>query len=253
MASCTHASCSPTSENVFGWYDFAWSGGSFEVCFRPGGHFFAPKFQAASKWQMVVQDVGGHGHNEGNGHAHEGHAHEGHAHDGHAHGHGNKKCIVRIDWGAKFGQYELEFDPATKAMKGMCTSTPNASMEKDWRTAAFKRPISPVEAALFGEGAGSEWMFQWSGGEFPVIFKGDGYNHFQCHQFPAHAHWSLAEDGLLTIFWEKFGTYEMRVDPVNRLMEGSAKGEPENWRKARFTGNLPFTGQTDIVECAHHH
>ena len=28
-------------------------------------------------------------------------------------------------------------------------------------------------------------MFQWSGGEFPIIFKCDGYNHFQCHQFYA--------------------------------------------------------------------
>ncbi|CAD7948248.1 unnamed protein product [Amoebophrya sp. A120] len=299
---CSHAT-QDSSASLLGWYDFAWSGGSFEVCFRPGGHFFAPKFQAASKWELVVQnqEAGGHDHHDhtsshANGHDHGGHKdhdgdhdmggcghdHEGgcgHDHDGgsasaghHDHGHGGhdhggddhkcsgghsheekKKYLVKIDWGKKFGQYELEFDPAHKTMAGGCVSNPTQTKEQDWRKAQFKRPFSPVELALFGEGAGSEWMLQWEKGEFPIVFKCDGYNHFQCHQFPAHAHWELEGDNKLSIFWEKYGNYELVVDPVTKTMSGSAKGEPQNWRKARWTGNLPFMGTTVTEECSHHH
>eukprot|EP00392_Amoebophrya_sp_AT5.2_P004343 g4351.t1 len=322
-----HTSCGAAAkdsiESLYGWYDLAWSGGSFEVCFRPGGHFFAPKFQASSKYELVTQKIeehdGDHGHgapDDHAGHAH-GHAHDGgreagghhhdhdkgcshdHDHDhekhhdhsecgghhddgghdhaagahgnGHGHGHGGgeaapkkggscgghqkkaEKKLVRIDWGSKFGQYELEWDVAHKSLKGQCTSSKQPDPEKDWRTAAFKRPLSAVEVVLCGEGAGSEWMFQWSGGEFPIVFKGDGYNHFQCTQFPAHAHWELKNEKELTIYWEKYGTYELQVDAATKTMAGCEKGKPDNWRKARFTGNLPFDGKTEKVECSHHH
>lgn len=202
--------------SILGWYELAWSGGSFEVSLRPGGHFFCPKFQSQARWELVLT--------------------------------AEKSWIVRIDW-KKFGQYELQLDVSAKKMAGKCVSSANP--DEDWRTASFKRPLDSTEVMLFGDGAGTEWMFQWEGGEFPVVFKGDGYNHFVCDKFPAHAHWSLT-DGLLTIHWDKYGTYEMRVD--GDRMAGHAKGQPENWRKARRTGALPWDGSMGKEEaCEHDH
>ncbi|CAE7738731.1 cid13, partial [Symbiodinium necroappetens] len=155
-------------DDVIGWYDFSWSGGSFPVCFRPAGNFFCPKFQAPARWEI----------------------------DG---------DTVKIDW-KKFGKYELKFDAATKTMDG--NAVPKTEDDKNWRKATFNRALSPVEVLLLGDGAGSEWDFEWSGGKFPVKFKGDGYNHFQCDDFPAHASskaFSEMEDvfGLLSSsFWE---------------------------------------------------
>ena len=120
--------------DVVGWYDFSWSGGSFEVCFRLAGMFFCPKFLAPSKWTM-----------EGD--------------------------MIKIDW-AKFGKYELLFDPAIKSMEG--NAIPKSDDEKNSRKAVVKRERLPLETLLLGDGAGSEWNFAWSGGSFPVTFKADG-------------------------------------------------------------------------------
>eukprot|EP00930_Biecheleria_cincta_P061124 TRINITY_DN46692_c0_g1_i1.p1 TRINITY_DN46692_c0_g1~~TRINITY_DN46692_c0_g1_i1.p1 ORF type:complete len:222 (+),score=43.73 TRINITY_DN46692_c0_g1_i1:55-666(+) len=198
--------------DVVGWYTLTWSGGSFEVCFRPAGIFFCPKFQQPSKWEM-----------EGD--------------------------IIKIDW-KKFGKYEMKFDPATKNMEG--NAVPKSDDEKNWRKAAFVRSLSPVEALLLGDGAGSEWDFQWSGGSFPVKFKADGYNHFQCDDFPAHAHWSL-DGSKLKISWAEFGNYELTVDAEGKNMDGCAVGgNPEtDWRKAKFLRNLISAATQE--DCAHHH
>jgi len=52
---------------------------------------------------------------------------------------------------------------------------------------ALKRPFTVAEMKLLD----SEWDFQHAGGNFPVEFRADGYNHFVCAQFSAHSHWSL--------------------------------------------------------------
>ena len=31
--------------DIVGWYEFAYDGGSFKVCFRPGGKFFCAEYQ----------------------------------------------------------------------------------------------------------------------------------------------------------------------------------------------------------------
>ena len=101
---------------IHGWWDFQWSGGSFEICFRPGGAFFCPKFQAQARWKM--ED--------------------------------NK---INIKW-QKFGQYELTFDPTTKTMEG--NGIPKTDAENNWRKAKFLRELSPAEKLLFGDGAGTQ-------------------------------------------------------------------------------------------------
>mmetsp|Transcript_129272 Transcript_129272/g.306751 ORF Transcript_129272/g.306751 Transcript_129272/m.306751 type:complete len:204 (+) Transcript_129272:38-649(+) len=199
-------------DDVIGWYDFSWSGGSFPVCFRPAGNFFCPKFQAPARWEI----------------------------DG---------DTVKIDW-KKFGKYELKFDAATKTMDG--NAVPKTEDDKNWRKATFNRALSPVEVLLLGDGAGSEWDFEWSGGKFPVKFKGDGYNHFQCDDFPAHAHWSLDGDKL-KINWAEFGNYEMTVDASKSAMDGGqVGGDPsKDWRKASWLRKL--VTETSAVVCEHHH
>mmetsp|Transcript_42064 Transcript_42064/g.96599 ORF Transcript_42064/g.96599 Transcript_42064/m.96599 type:complete len:202 (-) Transcript_42064:52-657(-) len=197
--------------DAVGWYDFQWSGGSFEVCFRPGCKFFCPKFQEAARWEMNGDQV-------------------------------------KIDWG-RFGKYEMTFS-ANKTMEGHKVPK-NEADEKNWRKALFKRPLSDVEQILVGDGAGTAWDFEWSGGKFPVQFKADGYNHFKCVDFPAHAHWQL-DGNKLQIHWGEYGNYELDVDPAAKSMSGcSVGGDPEkDWRKAAWAKNL-----TDIYShevCEHH-
>merc|ERR1711957_145900 len=106
--------------------------------------------------------------------------------------------------------------------------------ENNWRKFNFLRPLSDEDLTIIGDGAGSEWDFEWSGGSFPVSFKADGYNHFKCEDFPAHAHWSLNGDKL-RINWAEYGTYDMVVDAASRTMSGCAVGgDPAtDWRKGK--------------------
>jgi len=197
-----------------GWYSLQWKGGSFEVCFRPVGRFFCPKFQAPASWVLE----------EGN--------------------------VIKVDW-AKFGKYEFTWDPESKHMEGFCVPE-NKEDDKNWRKADFARPLSDAEMALIGDGAGSEWDFEWSGGKFPVQFKSDGYNHFKCEDFPAHAHWAWDQaKELLTIHWGEFGVYEMKIDGKEKTMVGHAQGAEDDWRKAAHLRNLL---DNKVVEaCEHHH
>jgi len=185
--------------DLVGWYDFEWSGGKFDVCFRPAGHFFVPKFQAPARWKLDGDEV-------------------------------------KIDWG-KFGKYIMKWDVGKKTMDGMLDKE-GADPAKDWRKANLREPLSEVEKVLYGAGAGTEWELEWKEGSFPIQFKCDGYNHFKCVQFPAHAHWSLVGD-VLTINWGEFGNYALKVDAENKTMSGAAVGAADppadhEWRKAKW-------------------
>jgi len=198
-------------QDLVGWYDFSWKGGSFEVCLRPAGHFFCPQFQAPARWEL-----------EGD--------------------------VVRIDW-AKFGKYEMQV-AADKSMEGHGVPK-NTEDESNWRHAAFKRPLSLEELAVLGDGAGTEWDFQWSGGSFPVQFKADGYNHFKCEDFPAHAHWSL-QGTKLHIAWGDYGNYDLTINAAEQTMEGGPVGGDwgKDWRKAKWARNLV---DNKVVEFCEHH
>jgi len=133
-----------------------------------------------------------------------------------------------ISWG-KFGVYELTV--SGDELAGSYVGKP-----QEWRKMRKLRDLSPVELRMLGaEGQGSEWTFIYDGGSFPITFKGDGYNHFVCKQYPAHAHWTLggAEGDELTIFWDKFGTYTMKVDAAG-TGAGCLKDHPAQWRKMEF-------------------
>mmetsp|Transcript_5660 Transcript_5660/g.11515 ORF Transcript_5660/g.11515 Transcript_5660/m.11515 type:complete len:203 (-) Transcript_5660:87-695(-) len=200
-----------TAAELVGWYDLSWKGGAFEICFRPGGYFFCPRFQAPARWEL-----------EGD--------------------------VVRIDW-AKFGKYEMQVS-ADKSMEGNAIPK-NTEDESNWRKAAFKRPLSQEEMVLIGDGAGTEWDFAWTGGSFPVQFKADGYNHFKCEDFPAHAHWSL-EGTTLRIDWGEYGNYELKINAPEQTMAGGPIGGDwdKDWRKAKLLRNLV---DSKVVEFCEHH
>jgi len=203
--------------DVIGWYELQWSGGSFEVCFRPGGHFFCPKFQAPSRWKF-------------------------------------EEGKVSIDW-AKFGKYELAFTAEDKSMDGSAVETGKEPSDKDWRKAKFVKPLSDCETLFFGLGAGTQWDFEWSGGKFEVEFKCDGYNHFKCSQFPAHAHYSL-DGNTLKINWAQYGKYICTVDPETKTISGAAEGaadppKDEEWRKGAYLRDC--VDMNTIEQCDGHH
>lgn len=58
-----------------------------------------------------------------------------------------------------------------------------------------------------------------------------------CNDFPAHSHWRLDNDDTPTplcyINWGKYGEYELVLSADGQTMAGSAKGVPDNWRKAK--------------------
>mmetsp|Transcript_24124 Transcript_24124/g.81442 ORF Transcript_24124/g.81442 Transcript_24124/m.81442 type:complete len:203 (+) Transcript_24124:70-678(+) len=197
--------------DLIGWYDLSWKGGSFDVCLRPAGQFFCPKFQAQARWALA----------EG---------------------------VVSIDWG-KFGKYELVV-AEDKSMEGNAMPK-KPDDENNWRKATFKRALSEEELAIIGDGAGTEWDFAWTGGNFPVQFKADGYNHFKCEDFPSHAHWSM-KDGKLFINWGEFGNFELTVNAAERTMEGGPVGGDwtTDWRKGKHVRNML---DNKVVEACEHH
>ena len=96
----------------------------------------------------------------------------------------------------------------------------------------LKRTFTVAELMLMD----SEWELEHPGGKFNIEFRADGFNHFVCNDFPAHSHWSLpngeSASPTVNIDWGKFGQYELVIAADGLTMSGSAKGKPENWRKA---------------------
>ena len=56
----------------------------------------------------------------------------------------------------------------------------------------------------------SEWIWEWPKGTFKVEFRGDGFNHFICPDFPAHSHWDFnSDENIILIDWERYGKFEV--------------------------------------------
>jgi len=134
---------------------------------------------------------------------------------------------LRIDW-ANYGKYELK--RIEDRWEGCAMGRPDS-----WRRMSFERPFTEAEQMIFD----SEWSFEWEKGTFNVEFRADGFNHFICSQFPAHAHWDMVpEENKVVIDWAQYGKYELVVDPSNRGMAGHKQGQPTNWRRARLLRQL---------------
>ena len=204
-------------------YSFQHAGGEFEVQLRPGGIFYAASYpDPKARW--AVKEVAGAG------------------------------TTVCINWG-QFGYYELAVtDASTLEASGSAVDlATGVAAPADWRKMKATRPFSVCERCLFGAaGTGSEWSFEWSGGAFPVEFRADAYNHFYCKQYPAHSHWRLGGASVdeLTIDWATFGQYEMKMAPDGKTGSGSAKGNPADWRKMTFVGDL---GVVEDIDHGHGH
>ena len=201
------------------WYSFTHPHGSFDICLRPGGVMFAPGFAVGgSRWCV-----------------------------------GADGASIALTWG-KYGDYSLQVsNAAERELTGSAVNMP-----EQWRKMRGTRPLSPAEARLLGNGgAGSQWMFEYAGGSFPVEFRGDVYNHFVCKQYPAHSHWSLGGAGAdeLTINWAKYGTYTIKVDGSAGTGVGSYVGNPADWRKMTFLADLApavAAEQCDAHDHEHH-
>lgn len=157
---------------------------------------------------------------------------------------------VAIAFGS-YGNYEFAVTDAVLREFSGAAIVGGAPAPEHWRRMRCVRSLSPVESKMLGAtGAGSQWSFEWAGGTFPVEFRGDGYNHFVCSQFPAHSHWSLggAASDELTINWGTYGTYELKVDSSG-LAVGSAQGKPDEWRRMAWLADLGAHGD---IECADH-
>lgn len=200
-----------------GVYNFEHAGGVFDVHLRSKGRFFCPKFQAAkATWSLGMVE-------------------------------GQGKGVVYIDW-QKFGTYELaptEAGEGVRTFQGSATGKPES-----WRKMLWKRPFSVAERSLWD----SEWEFEHAGGKFNIEFHADGFNHFVCNDFPAHAHWLIEEtaegtaEPTVKIDWAKYGKYELKIHHQGETMAGSAEGKPEAWRKAKRLRSLDAPKQVNCEE-----
>lgn len=215
-----HKPNAEASAHFAAWYAFQHPGGEFEVCLRPGGVFYAPQFPANSRWCVMPS------------------------------GDGSK---IGIAWG-KYGNYELTVtDAVLRELQG--AAVPPSPQDKpgpnDWRRMRAVRPLSPAEHALVGpNGGGTEWLFQYEGGSFDVQFRGDSYNHFVCHQYSAHSHWTMGGAAMdeVTISWGKYGTYVLKI--AGDEAAGSSKGNPSDWRKMKKKRDLDAKEASE--QCAAH-
>lgn len=73
--------------------------------------------------------------------------------------------------------------------------------------------------------------FAHPGGTFDVHLRPGG--RFFAPLFQARASWSLAEDQRLLIDFQKYGRYELTRLEGSAEFEGSAVGDPSNWRKMK--------------------
>lgn len=82
------------------------------------------------------------------------------------------------------------------------------------------------------------YHFEHAGGTFDVHLRPGGQ--FFAPQFMARSSWELTEDRNLLIDFGKFGDYRLAMTNGQPAMfEGSAVGQPSNWRKMCF--KAPFS------------
>jgi hypothetical protein len=152
----------------FGIYEWAYSAGRFEVALRPNKVLYCAEYQAQAKWDIAEENV--------------------------------LAKVLRVDF-KNFGQYEFVVtSDASAPIQGSVAGVP-----EKWRTLTFLRPFNETEIAVLGQGHGTVWSFQYSHGHFEIEFRTDGYNHFICKDYPAHAHWSIDKDSNLLISWAQYG------------------------------------------------
>lgn len=171
---------------------------------------------------------------------------------------------VNVDW-KKFGKYTFTNEDG-EMVGGQADNLSN------WRKMQFIKDFTESEKLVMGDGGGSCWLLQYSGGSFEVElrqasnihfchyflihnfgfifnFRCDGFNHFVCPQYPAHSHWT-SNDNQVEIDWGKYGKYEFVIDAATGTMNGCKKGEPQNWRRATFVRPL---GVDALASVAHEH
>lgn len=150
-----------------------------------------------------------------------------------------------VDW-SKYGKYAF-----TASGEGQFEGSIVGNADS-WRKMKFVQPLTPAEALLLGEGGGSVWDWEYAGGTFEVEFICDSYNHFVCKEYPAHSHWSIdTASNKVAVEWDKYGSYDLVIDPATGSMSGSKRGQEANWRKLHF--KRPLAAQAMAGAPAHDH
>ena len=153
---------------------------------------------------------------------------------------GSDAETLQVDF-QQYGKYQ--FQTSADGFSGSSVGQP-----ENWRRMTKKRAFSPAEVAVMD----SKWKFEHAGGTFEVELRADAFNHFVCDAYPAHAHWRLdnADSPTPTIYinWGKYGEYELEVAADGSSAVGSAKGQPDKWRKMT---NLGVLG-SDLKQYAEH-
>ena len=154
---------------------------------------------------------------------------------------GSDATTLQVDF-QQYGKYEFQ-KTSDGEWAGSAVGQPD-----NWRRMTKKRAFSAAEVAVMD----SKWEFEHAGGTFEVELRADAFNHFVCEAYPAHAHWRLDNADLPTptiyINWGKYGEYELEVAADGLSAVGSAKGQPDKWRKMT---NLGVLG-SDLKQYAEH-
>lgn len=190
----------PTSlTGAEGWHLFHWSGGSFEVCLRPGGTFFCTKFQEKARWCVKPGTQ-----------------------------------TIAIAWG-QFGNYELNF-VASGQWAGSTVGKPEDWRKMELKaplSPAESRILGAGGAGTewsFAHPQG-EFNVEFRGDGFNHFVA----TSFPSH---SHWSVGGANRDELTIDFAQYGTYELKVDGASGKGEGCLKGTPADWRKMSFLRDL---------------
>lgn len=148
-----------------GFYNWSYKSGQFLVSFRPSGIFHCAKYPGKATWSV-----------DANG-------------------------LLTVIW-QNYGVYEFPLSaPGATTIEGGVQGNPS-----NWRRLEYIRDFTPTERLVLGEhGYGSVFNFIYEKGAFEVEFRADGFNHFNCPQYPAHSHWDIDDHGLVSVNWGKYG------------------------------------------------
>jgi hypothetical protein len=198
-----------------GWHSFTYSGGSFEVCLRPGGNFHCPAYPETARWCVLPGTQ-----------------------------------TIAIAWG-RYGNYILNY-VGPQQWAGSVAGNPDDWRKMDFKAALsqpemqligsngtgsqwlFKHPMGEFTVAFLADGRNC-----FVCNDFPA---------------DSHWAIGGADRNQLTIDWKEYGTYELIMDGSGKA-SGCCKGVPAEWRRMVHLSDFPpeprSRGPSISNDCGH--